>query len=96
MRRCILVSAEDFIVGICGIRAALRTLKAVEKQANEMVNQAALMKEQIGIAEKAANAAAYIAACQQPWKNCALIIAGEGMRLGGSIRPSVAACALEQ
>jgi hypothetical protein len=59
------------IAGIVGIFVALRTLRAVKRQADEMLDQATLMKEQTAVAEKSANAAlstaqAYINA-ERPW-----------------------------
>lgn len=51
------ISAALMIVGAIGVGAAIKTLKAVEKQAVEMVEQAKLMKEQTNVAKDAADAA---------------------------------------
>lgn len=45
------------VVGIIGVRAAIRTLRAVEEQAKEMVHQAKLISEQTEVAKVAADAA---------------------------------------
>jgi len=59
------------LVGIAGICVALKTLEAVKRQADEMLDQAALMKEQTAVAEKAANAALLNAQAvinaERPW-----------------------------
>ena len=59
------------VAGVWGIVVALRTLKMVKRQADEMMKQAALMKEQTAIAEKAANAALLNAQAvinaERPW-----------------------------
>jgi hypothetical protein len=67
----LIFSAALMIVGIVGVIAALKTLRAIKKQADEMVEQAALMKEQTAVAEKAANAALLNAKAlivsERPW-----------------------------
>lgn len=67
----VLCNAALVIVGIWGIRTAVRTLRAIERQADEMVKQAALMKEQTAIAQKAAEAASSNAQsvinAERPW-----------------------------
>lgn len=67
----VLCNAALVAVGVWGIRTAVRTLKAVEKQADEMVKQATLMKEQTTVAQEAANAALLNARAvinaERPW-----------------------------
>lgn len=67
----LVISAVLMLIGILGVGAALRTLKAVEKQAAEMVEQATLMKEQTAVAQKAADAALLNAQAvinaERPW-----------------------------
>jgi hypothetical protein len=65
------VSVILTVVGIVGVRAAVRTLKAVEKQTGQMIVQAALMKEQTAVAKQAADAALLNAQAvinaERPW-----------------------------
>ena len=67
----LLISTVLMIVGIVGIGAALKTLRAVKKQADLMTEQAALMKEQTAISDKAASAALLNAQAvinaERPW-----------------------------
>jgi hypothetical protein len=59
------------LVGIIGVAAALRTLNAVKKQADEMVHQAQLIGEQTAVAKDAADAAKLNAKAlinsERPW-----------------------------
>jgi hypothetical protein len=65
------VSLILMIVGIVGIYAALKTLGAVKRQADEMRDQATLMKEQTAVAEKSAEAALLnahaVINAERPW-----------------------------
>lgn len=79
------VSFVLMVVGMVGIFVALRTLRAVKRQADEMLDQAALMKEQTAVAEKAAKAARLNAQAvinaERPW----LLIEPKRSREGKSI-----------
>lgn len=64
-------SAVLTIVGIIGVVAAIWTLNAVKKQADEMVKQAEQMREQTAVAKQAADAALLNAQAvinaERPW-----------------------------
>jgi hypothetical protein len=73
-------------VGIAGIFVALRTLRAVKRQADEMLDQANLMKEQTAVAEKSAKAALLNAQAvinaERPWLLIDPKRSGEGQSTG--------------
>jgi hypothetical protein len=64
-------SAVLTLAGVIGVIAALRTLRAVKQQADEMVHQAQLIQEQTAVAKHAADAALLNAKAvinaERPW-----------------------------